>query len=143
VPPPAAIVSVRRFVLASALTVPLIPTFPSFVTLSVVIVTLLASVRLLVNVTLFAATSAVVIFPVSVVVPPVTARLASGDVFPTAAPNVTLAVPALIVRLRGVASELTVALPAAGDDTAPPAPVEDPAPPFVAIVTFAVSVVGS
>ena len=45
------------------------------------------------------------------------ARLARGDVSPTAAPNVTFAVPALTVRLRGVPSELTVVLPAAVNET--------------------------
>ena len=68
VPPPAAIVSVRRLAAASALIVPLIPTFPSLVALSVVIVTLLLSVTAPVIVTLFPAVSPVTMSPLSVAV---------------------------------------------------------------------------
>ena len=142
-PLPATTVNRRRLAAASALIVPLIATAPSWTARSVVNVTLLFSTTLPAMLMLLPATSAVLTLVVRYVVAAVTVTLASPATLPTAAPRVAVEVPALIVKLRGVASESIVARPAAVNATAPPAPVDVPAPPKLKIVTCAPSVVGS
>ncbi len=143
VPLPATTVSRRRLAAASALIVPLIATAPSWTARSVVNVTLLFSTTLPAMLMLLPATSAVLTLVVRYVVAAVTVTLASPATLPTAAPRVAVEVPALMVKLRGVASESIVARPAAVNATAPPAPVDVPVPPKLKIVTCAPSVVGS
>ena len=102
-----------------------------------VVATGLASVTAPVMLMSLPTTSAVVTLLYRFVVAAVTARLARRPRFQLPAPKVAVDVPAWTVRLRGVASESTVATPAAVNATAPPAPVDVPVPPPVRIVTFA------